>query len=116
MELLELLKQIPMPILVLAVLVLAVLTIVMTYQYMKMKGLEGIRKDVYKLILKAEYVYKQSGQGKQKLKWVVSRARSLLPGWLQLFISEATLEKIIDTWFMGVKDLLDDGKVNKSKT
>lgn len=115
MELLQILKQIPMPILVLVILVLAAVTIVMAYQYMKLKGLEGIREDVYQLILKAEYVYKQSGQGKQKLKWVVSRARSLLPSWLQVFVSEATLEKIIDTWFLGVKDLLDDGKVNKSQ-
>lgn len=115
MELLELLKQIPMPILVLAILVLVVITGIMTYQYMKLKGLEGIREDVYQFILRAEHIYKESGQGKQKLKWVVSRARGLLPSWLQVFVSEATLEKIIDTWFLGVKDLLDDGKVNKSQ-
>ncbi len=115
MELLEFLKQIPMPILVLAILVLAVLTIVMTYQYLKLKGLEGIRKNVYQFFLKAERAYKTSGQGKQKLKWVVQQARGLLPKWLQLFISEAALEKIVDAWFLGVKDLLDDGKVNRSQ-
>ena len=115
MELLELLKQIPMPILVLATLVLVVLTIVMTYQYLKLKGLEGIRKNVYQFILRAEHAYKTSGQGKQKLKWVVQQARGLLPKWLQLFVSEASLEKIVDAWFLGVKDLLDDGKVNKSQ-
>lgn len=81
---------------------------------MKQKGLEGIRKDVYELILKAEHIYKESGQGKQKLKWVVSQARKLLPKWLQVFVTEKTLEKIIDMWFRGVKDLLDDGKVNGS--
>lgn len=85
-----------------------------TYLYMKHKTLNEIRADVYQLFLKAEHTYKESGQGKQKLKWVVSRARSLLPDWLQMFITDAALEKIIDLWFKAVKDLLDDGKYNKS--
>lgn len=114
MELLNFVKQIPLPILIIVITVLAVVTLVMLYQYMKQKGLEGIRADVYKLILKAEHVYNTSGQGKQKLKWVVSQARKLLPKWLQMFVTEKTLEKIIDAWFKGVKDLLDDGKVNGS--
>lgn len=115
MELLEFLKQIPMPILVLAVIVLLVVTAVIAFQYFKQKGLEGIRVRVYQLILHAEHMYKESGEGKQKLKWVVSQARMLLPKWLQIFITETALEKIIDMWFRGVKDLLDDGKVNNSQ-
>ncbi len=112
MELLGFLKQIPMPILLVAIIVLAVVTIVIAFQYLKQKGLEGIRAKVYQLILNAEHMYNESGQGKQKLKWVVSQARSLLPNWLQMFITEAALEKIVDIWFAGVKDLLDDGKLN----
>lgn len=114
MELLEFLKQIPLPVLLLVVAVLVVVTLVMAFQYLKQKGLEGIRADVYVLILKAEHLYNSSGQGKQKLKWVVQEARKLLPAWLQVFITEAFLEKLIDKWFSGVKDLLDDGKVNGS--
>ena len=114
MELFEFLKQIPLPILVLVLIVLAVVTLVMAYQYMKAKGLDGIRNDVYQLILVAEHKF-NSGEGKQKLKWVVQQARLLLPGWLQVFISEESLEKIINAWFKGVKDLLDDGKVNGSQ-
>lgn len=49
------------------------------------------------------------------MKWVVSQARRLLPGWLQAIISEEALEKIIQIWFDEVKDLLDDGKVNGSQ-
>lgn len=115
MELLEFLKQIPMPVLIVALAILLILTIVIAVQYPKEKGLDGIRTDVYQLILKAEHIFNESGQGKQKLKWVVQQARGLLPKWLQFFITEEALLKIIDNWFAGVKDLLDDGKVNNSQ-
>ena len=84
------------------------------YRYFKEKSLNEIRADVYQLFLEAEHRYTESKQGKQKLKWVVYRARELLPAWLHMFITEAALEKIIDLWFRAVKDLLDDGKYNKS--
>lgn len=114
MELLEILKQIPLPILLLLVAILVVVTFVMAFQYFKQKGLEGIRTDVYQLILAAEHMYNESGQGKQKLKWVVSQARLLLPKWMQVFVTEEFMEKLIDKWFKSVKDLMDDGKVNNS--
>lgn len=114
MELLNFLNQMPLPILILAIAVLFIVTVVITYQYAKAKGLEGIREEVYQLILTAEHRYKESGQGKQKLKWVVQQARGLLPKWLQVFVTDEMLLKLIDGWFMGVKDLLDDGKVNGS--
>lgn len=115
MELLEVLRQIPFQILLVAVVILVVVTLVMVFQYLKQKGLEGIRAEVYRLILEAEHTYNSSGQGKQKLKWVVQQARGLLPKWLQVIMSEDTLLKIIDVWFCGVKDLLDDGKINGSQ-
>ena len=108
MELLNFLKQIPFPVLLVAVLILLVVTLVIAFQYAKHKGLEGIREQVYQLILKAEHMYKESGTGQQKLKWVVQQARGLLP-------KEDALLKIIDVWFCGVKDLLDDGKINGSQ-
>ena len=115
MELLNYLNQVPLPVLILVIAALAVLTVVIAYQYAKMKGLEGIRENVYQLILKAEHMYKESGAGQQKLKWVVQQARGLLPKWLQIIITEEMLLKVIDVWFDGVKDLLDDGKVNGSQ-
>lgn len=113
MELLEFLNQIPMPILITAFVLLLIVTIVVAFQYAKVKGLNGIRENVYQLILKAEHKY-NSGEGRQKIQWVVQQARGLLPKWLQFFISETMLMKIIQNWFVGVKDLLDDGKVNES--
>lgn len=115
MELMNVLSQIPLPVVVAVVTVLVIVTLVCVYQYTKMKGLDGIRGDVYQLILKAEHVYNASGQGKQKLKWVVSQARGLLPKWMQVFVTEEMMMKVIDEWFKGVKDLLDDGKVNGSQ-
>ena len=84
------------------------------YLYLKEKKLNDIRADVYQLFLKAEHIYKESKQGKQKMKWVVSQARMLLPDWLDMFITEEALENILETWFRATKDLLDDGKYNKS--
>lgn len=112
MELLETLKQIPLPILIVIAVALIIVTIVMTVQYFKLKALDGIREDVYQLILKAEHIYNGSEQGKQKFKYVVQQARGFLPSWLQIFVSQEFLEKLIEKWFQGVKDLLDDGKIN----
>lgn len=84
------------------------------YFYLRDKSLDEIRADVYQLFLRAEHMFLKSGSGKQKMKWVVSRARSMLPGWAQLLISDEFLEKVVEGWFRAVKDLLDDGKINKS--
>lgn len=102
MELLNFLSQVPIPVLILVIAVLVVVTAVVVYQYAKAKGLDGIRKEVYKLFLHAEHIYKESGQGEQKLKWVVQQARGLLPKWLQVIMSEEVLLKIIDWWFKEV--------------
>lgn len=115
MELLNFLKQVPLPILILVIGVLLIVTIIMAFQYFKAKGLEGIRTDVYVLILKAEHIYNESGQGMQKMKWVANQARGLLPKWMQSIVTEEMLIRVIEEWFKGVKDLLDDGKVNRSQ-
>lgn len=91
-----------------------VLFAVSVVAYCKERTLDEIRKDVYKLFLEAEHDYKDSGQGKQKMKWVIGRARLLLPDWLQIVMTEEVFEKLIQIWFDGIKDLLDDGKVNNS--
>lgn len=114
MELWNVSLQIPMPVVVLVVAILIFVTVVVAYQYAKMKGLDGIREDVYQLILTAERAYNY-GDNKQKLKYVVQEARKLLPNWLQVVLSDYILERTVEAWFKGVKDLLDDGKVNGSQ-
>ena len=104
--------------------ILAIILIVITlviisvgfYFYFRDKSLNEIRANVYQLFLIAEHNPEFAKKGKQKMKWVLSRARSLLPVWLQFFISDECLEKIVQGWFDAVKDLLDDGKLNKSQS
>lgn len=111
----ELLNMVPMWLIIVILIIVALTIIMMAVMYFKGRSLEEIRNDVYQLILKAEHMYEESGSGKQKMKWVVSQARKLLPKWAQALISEDTLMKIIQAWFDGVKDLLDDGKMNHSE-
>lgn len=85
-----------------------------TYVYLRDKTIDEIRTDVYQLILKAEHTYMAAGSGAQKMKFVVSQARKLLPSWLQYFVTDELLENVIEKWFRAVKDLLDDGKLNGS--
>lgn len=98
--------------------VLIVLTLAIiiggTYMYLRDKTLNDIRGDVYQLFLKAEQNPEFTHAGKQKMKWVLSQARALLPNWMQAFISDEFLEDVVQFWFDCVKDLLDDGKMNKS--
>lgn len=115
MELLEFIKQIPLPILIIVLAILVIVTIVIAVQYIRQKGLDGIREDVYQLILKAEHMYNESGTGKQKFEWVIQQARGLLPKWLQVLVPESALRNLVQKWFDGIKDLLDDGKVNNSQ-
>lgn len=115
MELMEFIAMIPVPVLIAVAILLIGLTVVLIYHCLKLKGLDGIRMDVYQLILKAEHMYKESGTGQQKLKYVVQQARDLLPKWLYHIITEEAMMAIVNEWFKGVKDLLDDGKVNGSQ-
>lgn len=82
--------------------------------YITKKGLEGIRLDVYKLFLEAEKTFLASGQGQQKFDYVIRLARSMLPKPVQVFVSDKMLKEIVQLWFDGVKDLLDDWKLNNS--
>lgn len=111
----ELLTMVPLPVLAIIAILIIISVIWMGYTYLKNRTLDEIRGDVYQLVLKAEHTYRLSSSGKQKMKWVVSQARKLLPGWLQLIISEEMLQKIIQVWFDEIKDLLDDGKMNGSQ-
>jgi hypothetical protein len=105
--------SIPEPVLILLLIIFVILTVYIIYENAKMKGLEGIRAQVYQYMLKAEHIY-VSSEGRQKLKYVVHNARMLLPDWLRFFISDEALMNLCDAWFKEVKDLLDDGKINSS--
>lgn len=84
------------------------------YIYLRDKTLNEIRADVYNLFLRAEHNPEVMASGKKKMKWVLSRARLLLPSWAQVLITDKFLEDVVEGWFRAIKDLLDDGKMNKS--
>ena len=84
------------------------------YLYIRDNTLEGIREDAYLLFLKAEHMFTESNSGQKKMKWVLTQIHNMLPGWARFFVSESTLEYRVQMWFNAVKDLLDDGKYNKS--
>lgn len=98
---------------VVIVILLAVLAIG-AYFYFRDKTLNDIRADVYQLFLQAEHNPAIMESGKKKMRWVLHKARDMLPGWAKLFITDECLEKIVEGWFRAVKDLLDDGKYNQS--
>lgn len=93
----------------------AVLCLVWAVEYFKARSLDEIRQDVYKLFLRAEHNFKESSSGKQKMKWVINRARGLLPVWAQMIITDEMFEGLVQYWFDGIKDLLDDGKINNTE-
>lgn len=103
------------------VLFLAVITILIAVflikkliEYVQKKGLEGIRLYVYELFVEAEERFKESGQGQAKFDYVIQLARSLLPKPVQIFVTDNMLKEAVQLWFDGIKDLLDDGKLNAS--
>ena len=84
------------------------------YTYLRDKALEDVRKDVYNLFLYAEKRFKESGRGKEKMDMVIRMTRDLLPAWARFIITEELLRRVVQKWFDTVKDLLDDGKYNRS--
>ena len=99
---------------VICVIVAMVAIGITVYLYIRDNTIEGIREDAYQLFLKAEHMFTESNSGQEKMKWVLTQIHNIIPGWAKLFISESTLEYIVQMWFNAIKDLLDDGKYNKS--
>lgn len=94
---------------IVAVVVIAVIVV----RYVRNRGIEGIRNDVYKLFLEAEHRFNH-GDNSAKLQFVCEKAYAFLPKAIQLFVTPEVLKLIIDEWFKSIKDLLDDGKLNGS--
>lgn len=95
---------------IVAIIVAAIFLIV---KAMQKAGLEKVRSYVYELFVKAENEF-QHGENKQKFDYVVQLARSAIPTPFDFFITETLLRKVIQAWFDICKDLLDDGRINRS--
>lgn len=77
-------------------------------------GLEKIRAAVYQLFIEAEHAF-QDGAGTEKFEYVINLAKTIIPVPFNLFITEKLLRRVVQSWFDIIKDLLDDGKINKGK-
>lgn len=101
---------------IVSILLIAFFVIVLAegiYIYLRDKTLNDIRADVYNLFLRAEHNPEVMESGK-KMEWVLRRAKLLLPSLAQVLITDKFLEDVVEGWFIAIKDLLDDGKINKS--
>lgn len=98
---------------VIAAVILLVLILTLV-KYVKMNTMEKIRSDVYQLFLYVEHEFKYSEENQQKFDYVVGLARSMLPAWAGMFLTDKFIQSTIQFWFNNVKDLLDDGKINSS--
>lgn len=81
--------------------------------YMLIKLNKKIRIKAYEFFLEAEIKF-SSGEGQYKMDYVMENIYDYLPAIAKIFISRETFKKIIQKMFNEVKDLLDDGKRNKS--
>lgn len=106
--------EVKMVVAIILVLFLVLLLALDLFVYLRDKSLSDIRADVYQLFLQAENNPELAKKGRKKMEWVLKQARGLLPAWAQFFITDALLENVVQAWFDAVKDLLDDGKLNKS--
>lgn len=91
----------------------AALVIFLIVKALQKIGMEKIRGYVYKLFVSAEHEF-EHGENAKKFEYVVMLAKSAIPAPFNFFITESLLRKVIQAWFDLCKDLLDDGKINKS--
>lgn len=79
--------------------------------YLLIKFNTTVRKDIYSWFVKAENKF---SFGSEKMEYVLDNTYEYLPAPFKIFISRNTYAKIVQYLFDCTKDLLDDGKVNKS--
>ena len=96
------------------IVIVVVAALLLLVKVMQTVGMEKVRAYVYKLFVVAENEF-QYGDNTEKFEYVISLAKSAIPLPFNLFITESLLRKVIQAWFDLCKDLLDDGKLNKSE-
>lgn len=74
-----------------------------------------LRVYTYKLIQVAENTITGSKMGGARFLQVFEAFyNGAMPSWLKIFIPVATAEKYLQIWYTEIKDLLDNGKCDKS--
>lgn len=96
------------------IVVVVALALILLAKIMQHIGLEKVRAYVYKLFVEAEHEFAY-GDNQEKFDYVINLTRDFIPMPFSLFITESLLRKVVQAWFDLCKDLLDDGKLNKSE-
>lgn len=78
------------------------------------KKWDQLRATAYFLMLKAEKTITGTKRGRERFEVVFRQVYSLIPPWLQFFITESMLKDQLQKWYNYIKDYMDDGKVNQS--
>lgn len=93
--------------------VITVLIVVFILKFfIKKFGMERVRGVAYKAFLIAEHHFNK-GENSKKFEYVIAIVYAALPEFFRFFISEQFLRETVQEWFILIKDLLDDGKINK---
>ena len=103
------------PIAMVFICIIAAVLIYAAVKLIQSVGMEKVRATVYKAFVYAENNFKQ-GDNDTKFEYVVNIAKSAIPSPFNFFITENLLRDVIQLWFDLCKDLLDDGRMNKSAT
>lgn len=82
---------------------------IMLVLFLLIKFSKKFRKDVYEAFLFAEHEVLKG----RKMDYVVGQIYYSLPSVMRI-IPKSTYKKILQKMFDEIKDLLDDGKINKS--
>jgi hypothetical protein len=98
---------------VMIVIGIIVLIVIAFLIYLRIRGLDGMRKDAYELFRKVEKLYSDD-EGTEKMDYVVDAIYAKLPTALQMFLPVSVLRKILQKWFTDIKDFLDNGEMDKS--
>ena len=76
---------------------------------------EGLKATTVKLIVKAEAMF-SSGEGKQKMKWVVDMLTPLIPIPFRILVTPELLTEFVQSVFDMVKEALDYREVETQDT
>ena len=96
-------EVIPMPVAMNVVAAGVFLGVLLVLTYMGQIGV--VKKILLSLVIEAEQIY-GSGTGKMKYNYVLGKAYSMIPSVVKLFVTEKTLDEMLETAVDFLQDIL----------
>lgn len=77
---------------------------------------EKFKREAYRFMLAAKKLAKDAvlNSGEEQEEWVVEKFSKVLPKSITIWLGEDRLRSIVKYLYDNMKDLIDDGKINKS--